>query len=129
MKNQDITIRKLEETIEEYKESIEDKVQEAVTIRTAEIEEASSNQVREVRENHHMLEKRLASAVEAMKQAQASADRAQTHLFETTSQSEMRISAMQSERDLQSAASERADARIAELEKEIEVLKSISTIN
>ena len=69
MKNQDITIRKLEETIEEYKESIEGKVQEAVTIRTAEIEEASSNQVREVRENHHMLEKRLASAVEAMKQA------------------------------------------------------------
>ena len=79
-----------------------------------------------MKESHKALEKRLAGALEAMKQAQGSADRAQTHLFEATSHAEMRISAMQSERDLQMAAAERSDAKIAELEKQIEELRLVA---
>ena len=60
LKNQDITIRRLETVIEEYKNGIEDKVNEAVSFKTNEIEEACAAQIRVVKESHKALEKRLA---------------------------------------------------------------------
>lgn len=70
LKNQDITIRRLEEVIQGFRDGIEDKVSEAVATRTLEIEENSAAQVSDIKESHRVLEKRLASAVESMKQAQ-----------------------------------------------------------
>jgi hypothetical protein len=53
---------------------------------------------------------------------QASADRAQTHLFESNSQAELRVSALQSENSILAEGSSRADAKIAELQREIDEL-------
>jgi len=70
LKNQDITIRRLEETIQEYKDRIEDKVAEEVMKRTSEIEDRSISQVNDVKESHRALEKRLAATIENMSLAQ-----------------------------------------------------------
>jgi polyhydroxyalkanoate synthesis regulator phasin len=62
-----------------------------------------------------------------MKHAQASADRAQSQLFESSSQAESRISALQSENAMLAEHSSRSDSRIAELERQVEDLKMAAT--
>ena len=121
LKNQDITIRRLEDQLAEFRERIEDKVQEEVARRTGEVEEASANKVAECRELQRAAEKRLAAAVEAMRQAQGSADRAQTQLFEVSSQAEERTSALLAENAILAEANERVSARCVELESEAEL--------
>lgn len=124
LKNQDITIRRLEDQLAEFRNGIEDKVQEEVNRRTTEVDEASATKVSECRELQRAAEKRLAAAVESMRQAQASADRAQTQLFEVSSQAEQRTSALLSENSILAEANERTAARCVELETEAEVLRA-----
>jgi homeobox protein cut-like len=60
LKNQDITIRRLEETIRGFENGNEDRIAEAVAAKAAEAEEHCAAQVRDVKESHRSLEKRLA---------------------------------------------------------------------
>ena len=97
LKNQDITIRRLEEQLQEYRDKIEDKVMEEVMKRTTEVEDQAEAHVTETKEVARASERRLAAAVESMRQAQASADRAQTQMFEISSQAEESVSALLAE--------------------------------
>jgi homeobox protein cut-like len=124
LKNQDITIRRLEEQLQEYRDQIEDKVVEEVMKRTAEVEDQAGAKVAAVKEVSRAAEKRLAAAVESMRQAQASADRAQTQMFEISSQAEERVSALSAENGILAEGSERLEAQVGELEGEVEMLKS-----
>lgn len=126
LKNQDITIRRLEDQLLEYKEKIEDKVVEEVAQRSAEINELAESRIAEVRDLQRASEKRLAAALEAMKQAQQSAERAQNQLYEVSAQAEDRLCALSSENAILAEGSERAQSRIAELEGEIEALRNAS---
>lgn len=92
LKNQDITIRRLEDQLMDYREKIEDKVAEEVNKRTVEIEGLAENRIAEIRETQRAAEKRLAAAVESMKQAQFATERAQNQLYEVSSQAEVRLS-------------------------------------
>lgn len=124
LKNQDITIRRLEEQLQEYRDQIEDKVVEEVMKRTVEVEDQAESKIAEVKEVARAAEKRLAAAVESMRQAQASADRAQTQMFEISSQAEERVSALSAENGILAEGSERLEAHLAEMEGEVEVLKN-----
>lgn len=126
LKNQDITIRRLEDQLEEYREQIEDKVLEEVFKRTSQVEEQAEIRIADIRETQRMAEKRLAAVVENMKQAQSSTDRAQTQMFEISSQAEERISALSAENTILAEGMDRALSRVAEVEGEVAVLKSIS---
>lgn len=75
LKNQDITIRRLEDQLEEYRDQIEDKVLEEVFKRTSLVEEQAESRINEVREVQRVAEKRLATVVESMRQAQSNTDR------------------------------------------------------
>jgi homeobox protein cut-like len=100
LKNQDITIRRLEDTLAEFKDQNEEKIAEEVARRMLEVEARADGRIAEVMELQRTVEKRYASAMEAMKQAQQSADRAQTQLYEMSSQAERKIISLQSENAL-----------------------------
>ena len=126
LKNQDITIRRLEDQLVEYREQIEDKVMDEVFKRTAQLEEKAEVRIGEIREQQRVGEKRLAAVVESMRQAQSSTDRAQTQMFEISSQAEERVSALSAENTILAEGTERSLARVAELEGEISAMKSLS---
>ena len=67
LKNQDITIRRLEETIRGFENGNEDRISELVAAKVAEAEEVCAAQVRDVKENHRALEKRLAGVTPFLK--------------------------------------------------------------
>jgi homeobox protein cut-like len=124
LKNQDITIRRLEDQLEEYRGQIEDKVMEEVFKRTKEVESQAELRISEIREMQRTSERRLAAVVETMKQAQSSTDRAQTQMFEISSQAEERVGALSSENAILAEGMERALGRVSELEGEISALRS-----
>ena len=64
----------------DYKDGIEDKVQEEVERRVAAAEEAASARVAEAAAQHASNERRLAAALESMRQAQAAVDRSQAQV-------------------------------------------------
>jgi homeobox protein cut-like len=124
LKNQDITIRRLEDQLEEYREQIEEKVMEEVFKRTSEVEAQAESRIGAVREVQRAAEKRLAAVVESMRQAQSSTDRAQTQMFEISTQAEERIGALSAENAMHAEGAERMQERIFELEGEVRILKS-----
>eukprot|EP01041_Mallomonas_annulata_P004617 gene4617-9172_t len=124
LKNQDITIRRLEDQLEEYREDFEEKLAAALDVRVNEAEDKAEQRVNEVKEHQRAVEKRLAAAVEAMRQAQASSERAQSMLFEASSQAEIRVSALMAENSLLAEGAERTQSRVSELEREVEHLRA-----
>lgn len=128
LKNQDITIRRLEDQLEEYRDQIEDKVMEEVYKRTSDVEGQAEIKINEIRDVQKTAERRLAAVVESMKQAQSSADRAQTQMFEISSQAEERVSALSSENAILAEGTERALRRVAELEGEVSNLKNSASL-
>lgn len=129
LKNQDITIRRLEDQLEEFKEQIEDKVLEEVDRRVVELEQQASGRVSESRDAQRAAERRAVAALESMKQAQAATERAQSQLFDISTQAENRISGLLAENSILAEGSERTNARVVELEGELEsVRKMLSTL-
>lgn len=124
LKNQDITIRRLEDQLEDFQDKFDDKVNAAVANQAEEAEERASQRVDDMKESQKALEKRLAAAVEAMRQAQISAERAQTAVFEVSSAAEVRISAIMAENAILAESSDRSNARVTELERELELLRT-----
>jgi homeobox protein cut-like len=127
LKNQDITIRRLEDQLAEFKDQIEDKVAEEVDRRVLEVEHHAESRIRENRDAHNTAEKRLAAALESMKQAQSSTERAQNHLFDVSTQAENRISGLLAENSILAEGSERANSRVAELEAELDSARNMLT--
>lgn len=125
LKNQDITIRRLEEQLEEYKINVEEKVQKEIAKYALEVEDRADEKVRDIMELQKAAERRLAGAIEAMKQAQASAERAQSQLFEVSAQADNRYVALQTDNVMLVESAERAHARCGELEGEIENYKNV----
>ncbi|KAJ1437644.1 CASP C terminal-domain-containing protein [Ochromonadaceae sp. CCMP2298] len=116
LKNQDITIRRLEDQLAEFKEQNEDKIQEAVAVRIVGVQARADERVSEAADLQRSVERRYQAAVEAMQQAQLSADHAQTQLYEVSSQAERKITALQSENALLAEGTQRQALRVAELE-------------
>ncbi len=74
LKNQDITIRRLEEQLEEFDSNIESKVEDELKRRTLEVEELANNRINEVVELQKIAERRLLAALEASSKAQMQAE-------------------------------------------------------
>lgn len=124
LKNQDITIRRLEEQLQEFKDKISEKVAEEVHHKSVEANEAAEARIADMRDAQRASERRLAAALESLRQAQAEADRAQSQVFEISSQAEARASALRAENALLAEAAHRNSSRIAELEQQLANLPS-----
>jgi homeobox protein cut-like len=129
LKNQDITIRRLEDQLEEFRDQNEEKVLEEVARRVMEIEMQTEQKVLESKEMQRNLEKKVLFAMESMKQAQLATDRAQTQLFEVSSQAEFRASALQAENSILIETIQRLNFKIAEHESELLTLKNNNNYN
>lgn len=79
LKNQDITIRRLEEQLEEFDRNIESKIEDELTRRTSEVEELASGRINEVVELQKIAERRLLAALEASSKAQMQAEQVSVH--------------------------------------------------
>ena len=127
LKNQDVTIRRLEEELGAFKNSAEDKVEDIVAERLSEAQGLMEEKIAEAVESQRATERRLQAANEATQLAQRAVERAQTELFDVNSQTESRISALISENSILAEANERSTARTAELEAEMSQLKRAMT--
>jgi homeobox protein cut-like len=81
LKNQEVTIRRLEDQLQEFKENNEVKIIEEVEKRVSAIKQECEQEVFESKELQKSMERRLSVALETAKQSQVSADRAQVILF------------------------------------------------
>lgn len=117
LKNQDITIRRLEDQLQEYRDNQEEKVVEEAERRVRVVKDQCESQIADSREAQRSAERRLAQALESVRQAQQSADRAQSQLFEEGQRYESKISALSSEHNTLLDQNQRLSLRIAELEK------------
>ncbi len=116
--NQDITIRRLEEQLADFKDGIEDKVAEEVRKRVEQIEAAANMRVQEAKEHQISVEKRLVAALDSMREAQSLVDKSQTQMFEVSAQNEKRITALLNDNSMLVDDMQRANVRIMELELE-----------
>lgn len=128
LKNQDITIRRLEDQLCDFKTQNEEKIAEEVERRAEEIERIAERRVSESREIQRAAEKRLASAVEALRQAQASTDNAQSQLYDAAAAAEVRTTALLSENSLLAEELNRMTLRMAEAESALNTLHAKKTI-
>lgn len=119
LKNQDITIRRLEDQLAEYQEQNEDKIAEEVKKKAEDIQQRAANKLSEMKEVQVSVEKQMAMTVQAMKQAQDSADRAQTQLYEVSSQAEQRVIALMAENSILADGTQRLTMTISRLENEL----------
>lgn len=87
-------------------------------------EELADARIAEMRELQRAAERRLAAASDSLKQAQITADRAQSQVFEISSQAEARIGALQAENSLLAEGVQRAENKVAELERDLEQYRS-----
>ena len=128
LKNQDITIRRLEEELAALQESVEERVEEEVAKRATAIEEAADARVEECKEHQRAAERRLVAALESVNQAQAAADRAQSQLLDVSSDAEKRFSAQVMETAMANEAVDRLRTRVAELEGEVASLRNAKAV-
>jgi homeobox protein cut-like len=119
LKNQDITIRRLEDQLAEYREQNEDKIAEEIKKKAEQIEQKAAYKLSEMKEVQLSVEKQMAMTVQAMKHAQDSADRAQTQLYEVSSQGEQKITALMAENALLADGTQRLSMAISRLESEL----------
>lgn len=127
LKNQDITIRRLEDQIAGYQAGIEERVAEEVGRRTAEIEEAAENRVLEARSAQYAAEKRMASALEEVQASRRTADRCQAQVLEVASEAEGRLGAAAAEIRMLTEDADRLRSRIGDLERELDRMHAASS--
>jgi hypothetical protein len=77
---QDITIRRLEEQLAEFRDKISEKVAEEVRAKAMEAQENAEARIADMRDAQRASERRLATALETARQAQDAADRANTQV-------------------------------------------------
>lgn len=109
---QDITIRKLQEEIEELEEQLEQRVAEEVEAKRADIETEFQKRVEEALEREVAVERKLQGAEEALQEAKNQAGRAQAKIFEVSRQAEEAAAAFQvrGDREQCAVAASRMDA-------------------
>ena len=82
LKNQDITIRDLQERLAEAHEQLEARLEEAVAEKQRELERAAAARASELEVERDALERRLRGAEDALGEARAKAERTQAQLFD-----------------------------------------------
>jgi homeobox protein cut-like len=123
LKNQDISIRTLEEQLEDLEESMERKVAEQLEVLKGELEVESARKIEEVLEREAALEQRLITAQQCIMEAERNADRLQSKVFEITKLAEERAAATAAELQILAESNEKHQAAVGILERENECLR------
>ncbi|KAL6010372.1 hypothetical protein ACLOJK_000803 [Asimina triloba] len=124
LKNQQATIRRLEERYRQLEQQIEEKVRENVEIRQRSLAEENQKTLEVLKERERFLQDQLRQAQESVSNMQKLHELAQSQLFEVRAQSEEEGAAKQSEVNLLMDEVERAQGRLLSLEREKGLLRS-----
>ena len=125
LKNQEVTIRRLEDQLQEFKENNELKILEEVEKRVLVVRQECEQEVFESKEIQKSIERRLSLALESAKQAQILSDRAQSKLLEVSTQHDEKLSSLIAENSLLSESIQRFQITQAENENEISNLRKL----
>uniref|UniRef100_A0A7N0TZW0 Protein CASP n=1 Tax=Kalanchoe fedtschenkoi TaxID=63787 RepID=A0A7N0TZW0_KALFE len=124
LKNQQATIRRLEERNRQLEQQMEEKVKELVEINKRSLAEENQKTLDVLKERELILQDQLRHAKESVATMQKLHELAQSQLFEYRAQSEEERAAKQSEVNLLMDEVERAQTRLLSLEREKGVLRS-----
>uniref|UniRef100_A0A7N0VFN7 Protein CASP n=1 Tax=Kalanchoe fedtschenkoi TaxID=63787 RepID=A0A7N0VFN7_KALFE len=124
LKNQQATIRRLEERNRQLEQQMEEKVKEMVEINKRSLAEENQKTLDVLKERELVLQDQLRHAKESVATMQKLHELAQSQLFEYRAQSDEERAAKQSEVNLLMDEVERAQTRLLSLEREKGVLRS-----
>ncbi|PSR95722.1 Protein CASP like [Actinidia chinensis var. chinensis] len=124
LKNQQATIRRLEERTRQLEQQMEEKVKEIVEIKQRSLAEENQKTLDVLKEREQLLQDQLRQAKESVSNMQKLHELAQSQLFEVRAQSEEERAAKQSEVNLLMDEVERAQTRLLSLEREKGLLRS-----
>lgn len=124
LKNQQATIRRLEERNRQLEQQMEEKVREIVEIRQRSLAEENQKTLEVLKEREQLLQEQLRQAKESVMNMQRIHEFAQSQLFELRAQSEEERAAKQAELNLLMDEVERAQTRLQSIEREKGVLRS-----
>ncbi|KAK3006748.1 hypothetical protein RJ639_015519, partial [Escallonia herrerae] len=124
LKNQQATIRRLEERTRQLEQQMEEKVKEVVEIKQRSLAEENQKTLEVLKEREQLLQDQLRQAQDSVSNMQKLHELAQSQLFEYRAQSEEDRAAKQSEVNLLMDEVERAQTRLLSLEREKGVLRS-----
>ncbi|XP_016188902.1 protein CASP isoform X2 [Arachis ipaensis] len=124
LKNQQATIRRLEERNRQLEQQMEEKVKEIVEIKQRSLAEENQKTLEVLKEREQLLQDQLQSAKESVSNMQKLHELAQNQLFELRAQSEEERAAKQSEVNLLMDEVDRAQTMLFSLEREKGVLRS-----
>ncbi|KAL7223250.1 hypothetical protein ACSBR1_024833 [Camellia fascicularis] len=124
LKNQQATIRRLEERTRQLEQQMEEKVKEIVEIKQRSLAEENQKTLEVLKEREQLLQDQLRQAKESVSNMQKLHELAQSQLFEVRAQSEEERATKHSELSLLMDEVERAQTRLLSLEREKGVLRS-----
>ncbi|XP_011101253.1 protein CASP isoform X1 [Sesamum indicum] len=124
LKNQQATIRRLEERTRQLEQQMEEKVKEIVDIKQRNLAEENQKTMEVLRERERMLQDQLRQAQESVSTMRKLHEFAQSQLFELRAQSEEERASKQSEVNLLMDEVEQAQTRLLSLEREKGLLQS-----
>ncbi|CAH9088374.1 unnamed protein product [Cuscuta europaea] len=124
LKNQQATIRRLEERCRQLEQQMEEKVKEIVEIKQRNLAEENQKTLEVLKEREQLLQDQLRQAKESVSNMQKLHEISQSQLFEVRAQSEEERAAKHSELNLLMDEVERAQARLLSLEREKGFLRS-----
>ncbi|XP_057952148.1 protein CASP [Malania oleifera] len=124
LKNQQATIRRMEERNRQLEQQMEEKVKEIVEIKQRSLAEENQKTLEVLKEREQLLQDQLRQAKESVSNMQKLHELAQSQLFEVRAQSEEDGAAKQSEVNLLMDEVERAQMRLLSLEREKGQLRS-----
>ncbi|GAV78859.1 CASP_C domain-containing protein [Cephalotus follicularis] len=124
LKNQQATIRRLEDRNRQLEQQMEEKIKEIVEIKQRSLAEENQKTLEVLKEREQLLQDQLRQAKESVSNMQKLHELAQNQLFEFRAQSEEDRAAKQSEVNLLMDEVERAQTRLLSLEREKGLLRS-----
>ncbi|XP_052179854.1 protein CASP [Diospyros lotus] len=124
LKNQQATIRRLEERTRQLEQQMEEKVKEIVEIKQRNLAEENQKTMEVLKEREQLLQEQLRQAKESVSTMQQLHELAQNQLFELRAQSDEERAGKQSEVSLLMDEVERAQTRLLSLEREKGILRS-----
>ncbi|KAF5468998.1 hypothetical protein F2P56_013103 [Juglans regia] len=124
LKNQQATIRRLEERTRQLEQQMEEKVKEVVEMKQRSLAEENQKTLEVLKEREQLLQDQLRQAQESVSNMQKIHELAQSQLFELRAQSDEDRAAKQSEVNLLMDEVERAQTRLLSLEREKGLLRS-----
>ncbi|XP_039025500.1 protein CASP-like [Hibiscus syriacus] len=124
LKNQQATIRRLEERNRQLEQQMEEKVKEIVEMKQRSLAEENQKTLEVLKDREQSLQDQLRQAQESVSNMQKLHELAQSQLFELRAQSEEDRAAKQSEVNLLMDEVERAQTRLFSLERQKGLLRS-----